>query len=97
MTINHQWRRATVLAAVVPVLALSVAEVPSAASADTSSPVALPSPNSSNLLTEGATTTPLDFTQQVALRAQPLSLSPSPCPRCPLQRAPIGSRSQSLT
>jgi subtilase family serine protease len=75
MTINHQWRRATVLAAVVPALALALSVAAAPAMADTSSPVALPSPNSANLLTEGATTTPLNSTQQVALRVY---LTPQP-------------------
>lgn len=62
------------LAAVVPVLALS-AVAASPALADTSSRVAVPSPNSANLLTEGATTTTLDPTRQLALRVY---LTPQP-------------------
>ena len=55
------------LAAIVPVLALSVAAGPSAM-ADTPSRVSLPSPNAPDLLTAGATTTPLDPTLQLDLR-----------------------------
>jgi len=56
-----------VLAAIVPVLALSLAAGPSAM-ADTPSRVSLPSPNAPDLLTGGATATPLDPTLQLALR-----------------------------
>ena len=55
------------LAAIVPVLALSIAAGPSAM-ADTPSRVSLPSPNAPSLLSAGATTTPLDPTLQLALR-----------------------------
>jgi subtilase family serine protease len=67
VTIKNPGRRGAVLAVVVPVLALSVVAV-SPAMADTSSRVALPSPNEPLLLTEGATTTPLDPAEQLALR-----------------------------
>ena len=76
MTIKNPGLRASLLtAAVVSALALAVAEVPSAASADTSSRVALPSPNAPSLLDLGVTTAPLDSTQQVALRVY---LTPQP-------------------
>ena len=61
-------------AAVASALTLSVAEV-SSASADTSTRVALPSPNAANLLDQGATTAPLTSTQQLSLRVY---LAPRP-------------------
>ena len=67
VTIKNLGRRAIVLAATVPMLALSIAAGPSAV-ADTPSRVSLPSPNAPNLLTAGASTTPLDPTLQLALR-----------------------------
>lgn len=74
VTIKKQPPRVNVLAAVIPALLLSVATAAPAA-AGTSSRVALPSPNSSSLLTTSSSTEPLDPTLQVALRVY---LAPRP-------------------
>ena len=68
-------RRRAALAAVTPVLALSVTAAVPPASADAPTRVALPSPNAPDLLTAGTTTTPLDPTLQFPLRVY---LSPGP-------------------
>jgi subtilase family serine protease len=67
VTIKNPGRRATVLAAVVPVLALSMAAVPPAM-ADTPSRAALPGPNAPSLLAVTATVAQADaaFDTQVS-------------------------------
>jgi subtilase family serine protease len=74
VTIKNPWRRVTVLAAVVSAISLTVVAVPPAM-ADTPSRVALPSPNEPYLLSEGATTAPLDAALQLSLRVY---LTPQP-------------------